>query len=183
MNSLKDQNYSSRFANGKKIREIRHLLGLTQLELAMRLDCSERLVRKMEKQGSVSVKSLSILCAFLNSHDIKVDLCDLVFEPNNALEVAKQWFTDQLIDGIEHADRKWFSERITLSNTTISKLKILEDCGVISVATAIHHQQHVAINFDIETKDSLSPDSSGSIWIIVEKNQITRLQVILDTRF
>ena len=51
MSSLKNPNCGSKFANGPRVREARLLLGLTQLELAMQLDCSERLIRKMEKGG------------------------------------------------------------------------------------------------------------------------------------
>lgn len=182
MSSIKKLSCSSKFANGKRIREIRHRLGLTQLELAMRLDCSERLVRKMENQERVSVKSLSTLFLFLKKLNFEVELSELVFTPSNGLEVANQWFRDQFIERIEAG--KWLSETLALSSSTLSKLKILEGFDEITVCTVVNNKQSVAISFAVKKRKGLSPSNPcGCVWINVEKNKITQLHLILDTRF
>ena len=44
MRSSGNSNHGSKYANGQKNRDFRRQLGLTQLELATKIDCSERLV-------------------------------------------------------------------------------------------------------------------------------------------
>jgi len=185
MNSSKNSNHGSLLANGKKIRDLRCLLGLTQLELAMKVDCSERLIRKMEKRESVSVKSLSFLYVFFRAQGIEVGLNDLIYSPSNALEIAEQWFRERFIDHNNQADQKWFSEQLSLSSSTASKLKVLQkfaQASGISLGMAMHHDQNVVINFHI-TRDKPSQDPSGSVWLKLTSGKISRLHVILDSEF
>ena len=180
MISTQEPSCTSRFANGQKIRELRFRLGLTQLELAMRLDCSERLIRKMEKNESVSFKSLSNLHIYFKEQDLEVDPRDLILKPNRALEVAKHWFRERFLDRSENADRKWFSKNLALSSSTISKLRTLAQFDEISIGTAIHHEHDVAINFNINKKGLPSSDQRGAVWLNVIRGQITKLELVID---
>ena len=186
MNVPKQTNHSSKFANGQKIHDFRSLLGLTQLELAMKIDCSERLVRKMEKNGTVSIKSLSLLYSFLTTQSIELSLADLVSKPSNTLEVAKQWFGERFIERKKEADQKWFSRALTPSNCTASKLEVLEqfaNAGEISVDMVLNHEQNVAVNFHVKLNEKSAQDPSGSVWLSVDNEKITRLHVMLDSEF
>ena len=180
MISTQEPSCTSQLSNGQKIRELRFRLGLTQLELAMRLDCSERQVRKMEKNESVSFKSLSNLHTYLKEQNIEVDPRDLIFQPNKTIEVAQQWFKERFIDRLENADRKRFSKKLALSNSTISKLRTLAQFDEISIRTAIHHEQDVAINFNINKKGLPSSDQSGAVWLSVIRGEITKLELVID---
>ena len=180
MISTKELSHTSQFANGQKIRELRFGLGLTQLELAMRLDCSERLVRKMEKNESVSFKSLSNLYVYLKEEEVEVDPRDLIWQPDKTFEVAEQWFKERFIDRNENADRKWFSKNLALSNSTISKLRTLAQHDEISIGTVIHHEQDVAIKFIINKKGLPSSEQTGAVWLNVIRGEITKLELVID---
>ena len=178
--------HSSKFANGQKIHDFRCLLGLTQLELAMKIDCSERLVRKMEKNGTVSLKSVSLLHSYLRTQGIELSLTDLFSEPSNALEVAKQWFGERFIERKKEADQKWFSGALTPSSSTASKLEVLEQfaaAGEISVGMVLNHEQNAAVNFHVKLSEKSAQDPSGSIWLSINNEKITRLHVMLDSEF
>ena len=185
MNSTKRSNHGFKIANGQIIHRFRCQLGLTQLELAMNMDCSERLVRKMEKNGTVSLKSLSLLCSFFKTQGIELLLADLISRPNNnSLEVAKQWFEERFIEDKKEADQKWFSKTLTPSNSTISKLEVLEpfaEAGEISVGMALNLEHNVAVNFHVRLSENPGQDPSGAVWLKVESDKITRLHVMLDS--
>ena len=184
MNSTKRSNHGFKIANGQIIHRFRCQLGLTQLELAMNMDCSERLVRKMEKNGTVSLKSLSLLCSFFKTQGIELLPTDLISTPNNNLEVAKQWFGERFIEHKKEADQKWFSKTLTPSSSTISKLEVLEPfakAGEISVGMALNHEHNVAVNFHVRLSENPGQDPSGSVWLKVENDKITRLHVMLDS--
>jgi len=99
---------------------------LAQLEFAMQLDCSERLIRKMEKSERVSLKQLSYLCSFLAAQGIDVNLNDLVVSAINPVEVVKQWFRESFEENTKGANQKWFSDDIALLKRSPQKLKALE---------------------------------------------------------
>ena len=183
MSSLKKPKRGSKFADGPRIREARLRLGLTQLELAMQLDCSERLVRKMEKSEGVSLRKLSLLCVFLRSKDVEVALDDLVFTPNNAPEVAKQWFRGRFLDQKKEADKKWFSDEISLSQNCLSNLKVLErlaSATEISLGAVLSLHHNVSLSFHLARPKGGAEDPSGTVLLSVENEKITRLHVFLD---
>jgi len=186
MSAPEYSNHGSLISNGQKVRDLRCLLGLTQLELAMKVDCSERLIRKMEKSESVSVKSLSILWMFFRVQGIEVGLNDLVFSASNAQDVAVQWFRERFIERKKQADQKWFCEQLSLSGGTRSKLDVLErfaQAFEVSVGMAVHHDHNVAINFHINRGDGRLEDPSGSVWLNLDGGKINQLHVILDFEF
>ena len=186
MNLLKTSSHGSLLADGQKIRGFRCMLGLTQLELAMKVDCSERLIRKMEKCERVSLKSLSLLLVFFSSQDVAVSLADLIVIQRNPIELARLWFREKFLEGNKSADEKWFAEEINLSNNTLLKLKMLEELAVAAGViddTAVHRGENVAIKFYVSRNETPSQDPIGSIWLQITDGKIKQLQVILDSQF
>lgn len=184
MNSPENLSHGSNYANGQKIRELRCRLGMTQLALAMKIDCSERLIRKMEKSESVSGKNLSVLCFFFNSQGIAVDLNDLIFTPESASEVARQWFRERFLEHKKKADQDWFSDEISLSENCLFRLEVLERFAAaneISVGTVLSPDQNVALNFHVKRGDTQVEQLIGSVWLSVENEKITQLHLILDS--
>jgi len=173
-------------ANGRQIRDLRYLLGLTQLQLAASIDCSERLIRKMEKYENVSLKSLSLLHVFFRSQNIEVSLTDLIVTQRNPVEVARQWFREKFLEGNRDADEKWFVEETKLSNNTLLKLKMLEKLAVAPGLTddmVLHRGENVAINFYVNRNETPLQDPIGSVWLQITDGKINQLQVILDSQF
>ena len=190
MGSSRNSNHGSKYANGQKIREFRCQLGLTQLELATKIDCSERLVRKLEKNESVSLKTLSLLCSFLKAQNVEVSLNDLVLNTIDPAEVGKRWFSERLSARFtqhqNEADKRWFSRDLILSNSTVSKLEILQqfaESAEISIGKVVHHGQDAAINFHVKLNENPAQAPSGSIWLSVENQNIMKLHVMLDSGF
>jgi DNA-binding XRE family transcriptional regulator len=69
--------------NGQYLRQLRAKLGLTQIELAFRLDLSERLVRKAEKSRRIDARNLVLFRLFFEQQGLAIDpekigqmLCD-----------------------------------------------------------------------------------------------------------
>jgi len=184
MSMFKKSNHGSQLVNGQKVRELRCQFGLTQLELAMKIDCSERLIRKMEKGRSVSAKSLFFLCDFFRTQNIEIDFDDLVLSQSNALEVAKQWFDERFLARSHRADQKWFSQSLSLSQSTVSKLKIIEqitEASTVSIGATVERDQTVALNFHFGHTETALKDPSGCVWVRIERQEISELCVILDT--
>ena len=185
MNSSENSFQSSRFANGQTIRELRCRLGMTQLGLAMKIDCSERLIRKMEKSQRVSLRSLSLLKDFLGTQQIHVTFNNLCFSPKSPLVVAQQWFRERFVERMKEADQKWFSEEITLSKSTLIKLEVLEKTTKsvgISAGAALHQELDVTINFHLNLEGDLAQEPSGSVWLRAESGKIVQLNLILDSK-
>ena len=186
MNSPKNQDCGSRITNGRKIRDLRFSLGLTQLELAVGIDCSERLIRKMEKDKSVSTKSLTLLCDFFKSRGVEVRLKELVSQSSETLHVANQWFTERFHEHSRLADQRWFNSSLSLSDATLQKLEIIERrarASELSVGVVVDRGQNVAINFHFNHHSALPQEPSGSLLLNITNGQIIRLSVILDLNF
>jgi len=184
MNFSKHDNHGSVQANGQRIRDLRYLLGLTQLELALKADCSERLIRKMEKYESVSTKSLWLLSVFFRTQNIEASVVDLIVLEPHPLKVARQWFRESFIDHSKLADQKWFCEEVVLSENTLSKLRMLERAAVafgVTEDVTLHHEQNVAISFSVDCHDSPLRDPSGTVWLQIASGKINRLHVVLDS--
>ena len=177
----------SRLPNGEKIRELRCLLGLTQRQLASRLECSERLIRKFEKSEFVSSKSLVLLSNFFNGQDLEVSLAGLTFSSLEPLNAGTRWFAKRLLEGDEDADQIWFSHCISLTPSTASKLEVLQGLAAdsrITLGEALAFEQKVAIKFYIDRCDSSAvEDPDGCIWLTVVGDKINQLQLILDSEF
>ena len=173
--------------NGERIRELRTLLGLTQLELASRLDCSERLIRKMEKCERVSSKSLAHLCKFFRQNDLKVNLCELVSNSFNPAVVAAEWFTNRFIKVDEISSREWFAPGFSPSPNTALKLELLQrftEASRITSGKTLVFDQTVAISFYLDRHEgSAVEEPDGCVWLTVDGGKIKQLQLILDSEF
>ena len=151
----------------------------------MKIDCSERLIRKMEKSQRVSLRSLSLLKDFLGTQQIHVTFNNLCFSPKSPLVVAQQWFRERFVERMKEADQKWFSEELTLSKSTLIKLEFLEKATKsveISAGAALHRELDVAINFHINLEKDPMQDPNGSVWLKVKNRKIVRLHLILDSK-
>lgn len=73
---------------GERLRQLRLRAGFTQAELATHAGYSERLIRKAEADGIVSIKTLSDLAEALSSELRQVQVADLCSSP---LAIAKQF--------------------------------------------------------------------------------------------
>ena len=183
MRLTRDQSLSH-LANGEKIRGIRCELGLTQLELAMAIDCSERLVRKMEKGQRVSLKSLTLLCVFLNAKKFDVTLADLAFSLSGVPEVAERWFVERFQEKQADADLRWFHKEISLASGTLAKLEFLDrtaEMSSIYIGVPLHLDSSVAVSFFITPEAQAQQCPSGVIWMNVQRGQIIHLHVLLDS--
>ena len=69
----KNHSRNSVVPNGHYLRQLRAKLGLTQIELAFRLDLSERLVRKAEKSERIDSRSLVLFRLFFEQQGLAVD--------------------------------------------------------------------------------------------------------------
>lgn len=186
MNSPKNQDCGSRITNGRKVRDLRFSLGLTQLELAVGIDCSERLIRKMEKNKSVSTKSLTLLCNFFKSRGVEVRLKELISQSSETLHVANQWFKERFHEYSKLADQRWFNSSLSLSDATLQKLEIIERrarASELSVGVVVDGGQNVAINFHFNHHSAPPQEPSGSLLLNITNGQIIRLNVILDQNF
>ena len=175
--------HGSRVANGSTIRALRCQLGLTQLQLAMNIDCSERLIRKMEKSESVSLKNISHLCEFIKSQDIEVRLSDLITNTKSPAEVAKIWFEERIFENSIEADKRWFSNKIVLSEGSHLKLEVLDEfasAGLISIGDVFGKDQVAALMFHGRRDSPKAPNLCGAVWLRVEKGNISQLHVMLD---
>ena len=151
----------------------------------MKIDCSERLIRKMEKSQRVSLRSLSLLKDFLGTQQIHVTFNNLCFSPKSPLVVAQQWFRERFVERMKEADQKWFSEEITLSKSTLIKLEVLEKTTKsvgISAGAALHQELDVTINFHLNLEGDLAQEPSGSVWLRAESGKIVQLNLILDSK-
>ncbi|MEZ6150789.1 MAG: helix-turn-helix domain-containing protein [Pirellulaceae bacterium] len=73
---------------GERLRQLRLRAGFTQAELATHAGYSERLIRKAEADGIVSIKTLSDLAEALSTELCQVQVADLCSSP---LAIAKQF--------------------------------------------------------------------------------------------
>ena len=69
----KNNNRNSTVPNGQYLRQLRGQLGLTQNELAFRLNVSERLVRKAEQSQRIECKSMVLFQMFFQQQGLAVD--------------------------------------------------------------------------------------------------------------
>lgn len=69
----KNNNRNSTVPNGQYLRQLRGQLGLTQNELAFRLNVSERLVRKAEQSQRIECRSLVLFQMFFEQQGLAVD--------------------------------------------------------------------------------------------------------------
>jgi len=186
MNFMKRSHHSSKIANGQVILDFRCVLGLTQLELAMKIDCSERLIRKMEKGERVSMKNLSSLFMHMPAYDIEVSLNDLIVSIRSPVEVAKHWFVERFLEHTIEADQKWFSDEIAFSEGSLLKLEVLAKLAreaQISIGDICHQSQMVCFNFHVDRSTAQLQVPCGLVWLSVENDKIVKVHVMFDSDF
>jgi hypothetical protein len=138
----------------------------------------------MEKGQRVSLKSLTLLCVFLNAKKLKVTLADLAFSPSSVAEVAERWFVERFQDKAADADLHWFHKEISLSRTALAKLEFLDrtaEISSVSVGVPLHLDSSVAISFFVTPEAEAQQCPSGVVWMNVAGGQIIRLNVLLDS--
>jgi transcriptional regulator with XRE-family HTH domain len=167
-------NRNSIRANGEKIRELRLLVGLTQLELAVRIDCSERLIRKMEKGKVVDAKSLALVQAFFSLQGIAVELTELfILVPIK--HFAQLWFEERFINRTSEVDSQWLNPNLLSDPQQASQLLRLEELDITAVLQFACTANDVGIRFEVLTH-MLDQRNTKTLWLTIEGQKIVGLK-------
>ena len=152
-------------------------MGLTQLELAHRIDCSERLIRKMEKGGVVDAKSLSLVQSFFEIRGIEFELSDLYASVHTpAMNFATQWFEARFLHRDASADAKWLAQAVISDPqqaAILDRLGQMSIEGVLRIATA---DNFTAIRFGL-VAGSVSRIASTTLWLETDQQLIVGLEI------
>lgn len=117
MSALSDKKKNNRNSiqpDGQYLRQLRAKIGLTQVELAFRLEVSERLVRKAEKGGRIDCSSLLLFIMFYQQQGLRIDA-----EKFGSLltlstkEIAISFFRDCFVLGNENYVARWCAAHVS----------------------------------------------------------------------